>query len=783
MFTRVTRGAYRCSRCQRQLRGQILHAGQLPGLAGLKLPHRHQSTATAVATNDEVDTLDDEATSPFEGRSEALRYSSRIWRPVQTEELGLPALGKPAEVLVLPSRDRKIPQVPAGDTRPAQGIQASLESEQDPLTPEQVIENIDHIKAQIQATGALENEVLKRLRRSLVKGFRGKQLTRYIESRQGKTLKELKLPTSGTTWKVRLVNYILYQIWCLRSVDGPPAVQEEAKQVGLPRTLKLSSPVLQALLAQRGSSLQSVAEKENVRIDTYIDRLVLTPFSGSGHTAVENVSRMKKEVLRSRLALDIGLQNRLPKDENELRELFSVIGRKNEVFIQQKASNVLVIFHRGNRTAVVERIRRELVRACIQGKQSQRCKFRMWPERNHPPLIPAPMSNQVSPTSMPSIALCRWVFAEKLHSAVKKLGLLSSSGSSQSNTTLRSLQDLLYPPKFVRETQHQRISARFGQCLFDAQSPGPLQNGLQGNLEFSERIPNKSQYLASLCEQPSISETSKVFYRLVLRPEMSSVLLPTFEVIIFRDDPANGPHSGATVRSVVAILDFRCCGLLLPGSPFDILFQHEILHPVLAGKKSTAQSRKLVRELTTYLEASFREKIPQFMPLVTLNVPGELRIAQHGTHQRAEKYDREAAQKPTAMPKGQTQHLTTAEAEETVEGVNNAELVGYVKDVTNDDNRHNEPYIKSKYVLQSADVMELKSFNLGKDVPELEYITLQGGDYGPAREVLQVSQPPSIDAQESVKPSMVGKAYKRIFEGALKVVKGLSWGGYRGNQD
>ena len=811
MFPRLVRCAWICSRCQRQLQRRDLHGAQLLELAIPKSQWRYQSN-TAGPAEQYVDYVDEESLPHFDESVEAPRYGSRIWRPAQTEKLGLPALGTPAEVLVLPSRDRRIPQIPVGAARSAQGIQASLDSEQNPLTPEEVNENIDHIKAQIQASGESENETFRRLRKSLVKGFRQKQLIRYIESKQRRGLMELKLPKARATWKVRLVNYIILQVWGLQNADSLRTAAEEVELPGPPLTLKISSPVLQTLLVQRGSLLQSLAEKENVRIDSYVNRLIVTPLSGSGHTGLQHLIQMKKSILRSRLEIDEKLRKILPRNAAQLQDLLLQIGRKNEVYIEKQSSESLLIFHRHNSNELVDWITRELVLTCMMTtQQGDECQYRIWPKEVQEELALAPTNMSGSPIEAWSTPLGRWIFTEKPDSAVRKLGLLGPKESGQSGGILNSIQAMMYPRLSLGASEGYRLSARLGQCLFAA-GDKPLVTPpveAQNKLQFSERIPNIAQYLASLQTQTFDSvQASQTFHRLLFHPNTQLEHLPTFEVLLRCDESDSSPGYSLVVQNIAAILASRSCSLLLPGSPLDVLIHEEIVRSLFVNKVRTNHKPRilLLRQLKDYLQRACSQDGPRFLPFVSLQVPKSLLKGVREIQQRLEAAEKREVGKRAAEKeavkrrdivarrggKDAVKAIATRKEDPATREVKDQDMQmesstlakSAVLESTKSDDPDGELYREAEYILHSAEIVELNSFDMKGENPPLEHITFHGGAYGPDRQVLQLSHPPTLDAMPRgarIKASP-GKVSRQFLEGAIAALKQLSSGRYRGNE-
>ncbi|KAJ9652036.1 hypothetical protein H2198_008698 [Neophaeococcomyces mojaviensis] len=191
MFAHASSSAYVCLRCQHrviQLRQKRLQT-QITVLS-----RRWQSAAARAPQEDNDDDLHGnlDPTYPVESPRSGTRF--RHWRPPPIAELGVNALGQPAEVLVLPNRRRKRQQedavdqddAPNNDEPPTPNHPRILESiaqELKPVSNDEAVKNIDSLLHEIgQRGGELRSHQWTKTREALSKGFTVKQLSSYLNA-------------------------------------------------------------------------------------------------------------------------------------------------------------------------------------------------------------------------------------------------------------------------------------------------------------------------------------------------------------------------------------------------------------------------------------------------------------------------------------------------------------------------------------------------------------------------------------------------------------------------
>ncbi|KAK7894939.1 hypothetical protein LTR67_005678 [Exophiala xenobiotica] len=289
MLERLTKSAYVCLRCQgRQIRDHLLP----PRASESRLTssfRRWQSSAAAARIEEEPDSFDHdrETPSPFDDGSrtdaaptDAPRrtgYKARRWAPKRTAKLGVNSLGKPAEVLILPSRDRRIPLVPQNDGVKEDHravMQRALDLEKEPLQLKELKANIEQIRALIEKQrGQLDTEEWSTFRKHLVKGFTWNQLKLYLVSSRDR----FRTRSVYDQEKSVLAKFIVEDIWGFTTpaaggadggADGETDVHATKKRGTLTFTVK-EDYKMDYLLTDDSQYLKTTSEEFQVQIDVF----------------------------------------------------------------------------------------------------------------------------------------------------------------------------------------------------------------------------------------------------------------------------------------------------------------------------------------------------------------------------------------------------------------------------------------------------------------------------------------------------------------------------------
>lgn len=294
MLERLTKSAYVCLRCQRrQIRDHLLSPKATESRITSSL-RRWQSSAAAARVEEEPDAFDHDRENPSPpddgSRTDAPSADAapqrpgvgyRIWKPKRTAKLGVNSLGKPAEVLILPSRDRRIPRVPqqGGDKEAVRAVmQRALNFEKEPLQLQELKTNIEQIRTLIEKQrGQLDMEEWTTLKGHLVQGFTWNQLKLYLVSykerfRDGSVYQShyARVLDKG---KASLAKFIVEDIWgftvpAAEGADGEAEVHARKKPGTLTIAVK-EDDKMDFLLTNDSQYLKTMSEEFQVQIDVY----------------------------------------------------------------------------------------------------------------------------------------------------------------------------------------------------------------------------------------------------------------------------------------------------------------------------------------------------------------------------------------------------------------------------------------------------------------------------------------------------------------------------------
>ncbi|KAK5457129.1 hypothetical protein LTS15_004910 [Exophiala xenobiotica] len=273
-----------------------------------------KSSAAAARIEEEPDSFDHdrETPSPFDDGSrtdaaptDAPRrtgYRARRWEPKRTAKLGVNSLGKPAEVLILPSRDRRIPLVPQDDGVKEDHravMQRALDLEKEPLRLKELQTNIEQTRTLIEKQrGQLDMEEWSTLRKHLVKGFTWNQLKLYLVSYRDRFRDR---PVYDKEKSV-LAKFIVEDIWGFTTpaaggADGEADVHATKKRGTLTFTVK-EDYKMDYLLTDDSQYLKTTSEEFQVQIDVFRTqrKIQIHGLRARANKALDKLSRLLKDL-------------------------------------------------------------------------------------------------------------------------------------------------------------------------------------------------------------------------------------------------------------------------------------------------------------------------------------------------------------------------------------------------------------------------------------------------------------------------------------------------------
>ena len=597
MFSRTSKGAFICLRCQSRLLRQSLLYPISNNAWPFPTARRLQSTA-AVRIEEEEDEYEDhvvpqEIPQPPDPRDRR-RHNSKIWRPPPIAELGVSSLGKPAEVLVLHHRDRHIPQVPTDDNGEHEPrLAQSLEAEREPLSPEQVKENIDQVIAPFHDQSGFPDHARRpKLWQALSKGFTAAQLAGYVRDGIGSTQvvknqnemknrQAMENPDVKASRKKKIAIKLILEEW---GFADRVAGKKEMALVAV----KLPKYKFRALIAQRYHTFKDVAHKFCVTVQVYDDKysLLLKGEKDSVAAAKHALESWGKEILS--INIPIGKKTRLLTGREDYKyeeDLLKHISRPRHVYIDHNIkkvnSNVRIHYHHRDVKNAMEARRDLLIAAHDARQESLVPTLRTWREfgiSTWPPFKQSSASTE-RPAWLIPINLSDGVTWLEKQKSWGRLGYLRSESVSEQSESSHRPQDNTPPGSHSREilkflqqsplaTQLSDDAKRFRQdyhVLFGkALSRRDVKLGLLSALQIMPQhdssfsrpmmlseIPLFTQFLTACKNQTASSKATradpgipipgqKFVYRLYLIPRYEEPYFPPIEIYLTGQDAMLG---------------------------------------------------------------------------------------------------------------------------------------------------------------------------------------------------------------------------------------------------
>ena len=672
MISRVTRTAYVCLRCQSRLLRNESPFTFLPSSSRIAVRGQRRQQSTAAAQVEEEDVAEERP------RPSGSRTGFRTWRPAPVAELGVNALGKPAEVLLLEQRDRKIPEPPEDDDKEHKPqLLAALQAEAQPLNADLVRTNIELVREPHGQPGQeLSQEQWLGLIQSLTKGFKTSQLVEYMRTlatEDEKSVKEgvrtstlgvstqkiasiaraLKRSKSNADLRSRLQwtdkrglsAYIISEMWCMRK----PVDETEMKALGQ-STVSLRPLVLKTILAQQQQPLSQLSEEFGVKIDVFQTQKKLV--IGGGNDAVARakaaVATLQRQI--QCVKLDLGLRKHFFLDERLARfegAFLEVIGRKRHVHIEQINKDGKLsfnIYYLQSEKRAAEECKRDLLLGARPSKPPSASNALLQANDKSNKLLPY-RSRHATSWVEAQVSWERWCRQRGNAAFPKDSGSQEQRDSHPSPTSnvWRHLKSSTLFPELAASPETRCVySAVIGQVLF-VKNERPLhrkaleKSGLS-KIEpaLSTDVPLLAQYLTGLLpfqnsEKPGRSKRevlmgfNRAIHRLRLCSAGSQNLWPDIEVLLEGDDANKGLRQPLRIRNISAIAEERRYNYLLPDLPVDIQFNKRTHFDFyVAGRKQEPQHRKLNQQILAYLSSAQGQDEQVFAPFVKLTLPEKL---------------------------------------------------------------------------------------------------------------------------------------------------------------
>ncbi|KAJ9608207.1 hypothetical protein H2200_007195 [Cladophialophora chaetospira] len=482
MLARGTRTVYICLNCQRNLLRDSLP------LSGAKYPaavpglRRWQSAAPRSLSHDDIDNDSDNGSNlepnhepqpqrgtlpPPNGKSQLWRY----WKPDPTAELGINSLGKPAEVLLLPSRDRRIPQVPKDDGKKRAGatLQESIDSEKVPLSGAQLSENIEQVRNLIgKMRGQLEKHEWKTINKYLRTGFQTSQLRKYIRLQKGDHFRPPGFRKH--TKKDDIIRYLVEELWGFTT----PAREESAAnpdKKGL-KIIKLSfnmrdPATLGHLLTHSTQPLKKIAEECDVQIDFQpsVNKIRVTGTSLNANQAIKSTARYVKglDMISIQLKGELGAFYQDPNLGEYVKAYLSTLQQKYQGLNIALDMQKITIVHRDTKR-IADQARREILLSVPPSGDVPKSTIWPSPEDLQTHLQPFPTPSEL-PITLQPVSWQRLVSNVATQQSLTPANLIAAFNHTLQN--LRGIFDLRTSVGKARSRQdlYYEFTARLGQTL------------------------------------------------------------------------------------------------------------------------------------------------------------------------------------------------------------------------------------------------------------------------------------------------------------------------------
>lgn len=301
MFARATTSAHVCLRCQRRLVNTIpANSSQFKAQSASR---RWQSNAVA-SLKEEQDYTDitDHAVQP----TPTLRRLRKWHRHSSIAQLGVNSFGKPAEVLILPAHDRKIPKLSTETEKPEDSrttLQDSLDSEKAPLDPASLHRAIEQVYNKfLEGRESSGPEItlteFESIKNQIFKAFTLAQVQHYLiaHSPTNDSPKETRGLKRVLRNRSRLIGQIITHVWGMHvPID---AIKQRNRELSKESTFFYyvqNEGVFEHLLTDHRQPLNTIAKEKNVTIEVFRQKRRLR-VSGSAHDAQLGVQAISKFV-------------------------------------------------------------------------------------------------------------------------------------------------------------------------------------------------------------------------------------------------------------------------------------------------------------------------------------------------------------------------------------------------------------------------------------------------------------------------------------------------------
>lgn len=558
--------------------------------------------------------------------------------------LGVESLGKPSEIILLPSHDRILPSLVKYEDGPKQNLSAALESEKAPVNWEQVKEHIELIRKGLdKQRGQLEHEEWDALRLALKRSFSRLQLRKFLKERAQDRVEEVLAEDAS---RPQIAALIATEVWGYQL----PHIEERRQPMNT--ELREEDEVVEP---------EASATKEYTNAH---DLLLLQrdpkygfPSLASAFDVAVSITGSTVTVKGRSAAVDKAkkwLDSRVPRLKN-----VDIDGYKQPFFADDKRKQLLTALCQkvGPDYGVVlgrhpkgEGMHVRYMQANKHAVVAIRRDFRLMAEdKTESSFMSAARPERIKFAPYFATARAPWATEASHWGRGYDTVALGSTGMTRRAETSAQLEEQwedykkhLDHPLYHAATDDPNgvrceISTRFGMNLYHAEAmsqytglsiPGsrtlfvdevPLVAQLMANNHFRDRPPPPTA--------SDVPAQAPLIARLLLKPVHLSSIAPTIEIYLYGLDPTAGLQQTLNVARITAILDSQSRNVSLPTLPVDISFSRQLKQDLFVQRSpTTPQHPTLLDSIGRYLRQARKssDHVPDFHFFANFHIPKDL---------------------------------------------------------------------------------------------------------------------------------------------------------------
>lgn len=543
------------------------------------------------------------------------------------------SLGRPSEIIVLPHRDRIIPESARGEDGPQQNLNEALEQENAPVPWEQVMEHIEQTRAAVgKQRGPLDIDEWTSLKATLRRRFDRAQLKRYLLEKSPAVANSLE----GAP-RPNFPAIIATHIWGFQLPEPPVPLDKPAGNKANRQVTKRVTVKNDLFLFERDTEMgfKRIASSTgaSISVNGNIATINGTP------NAVNRAQSLLNETLAMMKEISLqGFGDDLLNDANKtaLRSLLAALDEKHQVIVQRDGTRAVfkVRYFKRNSRALLK-VRREL-RLAVG-------------ERLASTTLVSPRPQAV--TFAPSHAAAATPWTTKSQEWARAFDATASGSPSdaqiEGNEKLekewQAVKRALSRPYIENSRSNPNdfraeFSARLGINRYHLQGGGKYTGQTAPTTSqswFVDEFPLVAQLFADQAFEKALFEPgnydipldSPLLYRVVLAPVILSSPSPRLEMYLHGADQNLGLCQRLNVARITAIQEENNHNFSLPTLPVDVTFLRQIKMDLFIQRSpSTSTHPALLQTIGEYLAKTRKQvnQVPDLPLFHNFTIPVEL---------------------------------------------------------------------------------------------------------------------------------------------------------------